>query len=326
MKRQTQVLVIGGGILGCSLLYHLTRLGVGDCVLVEKNELTAGTTWHSAALLSHFSHDSFLATLQLRNTRIYEDLEAETGQPPGFHKVGSIRLALNADQMTECRRFAGMAKVLGIPCELLTPDEVRRLHPLVSLESVVGALHTPADGYVDPAMSTQSFAIGARQGGAEIHRHTKVIGLRQRPGGDWDVETDKGTITAGTVVNASGFWGNEIAAMAGTSLPLVAVELSYVVTDAVPEVDALETELPVLRGLEGSYYVRQERDGMLIGVYEDEPVFWATEGIPPDFGQDLLPRRPGPGREEPGVSHGPCSRSRRGGTQEPHLRPCPAHP
>ena len=289
LKHQTEVLVIGGGITCCSLLYHLTRLGVGDCMLLEKHELTAGTTWHSAALLADFAQDSWHATLHQRTRQIHQGLEKETGQPTGFHRTGSIRLALNADEMTEGRRFAGMAKYLGIPCELITPDDVKKLHPLVSLTGVLGATYTPEDGYVDAAMLTQSYATGARQGGAEIHRHTPVIGLRQRPGGDWDVETEKGTITAGTVVNATGIWGNEIAAMVGVSLPLVPVELSYVVTDAIPEVDALETELPILRGLDGSYYLRQEREGVLIGVYEDAPVFWSLDGIPPDFGQDLLP-------------------------------------
>ena len=293
MKRQTDVLVIGGGILGCSLLYHLTRLGVGDCMVVEKNELTAGTTWHSAACCTHFSSSPFLGALHLRTTSMYEGLEAETGQPSGFHKVGSIRLALDAEQMTECRRFAGMAKALGIAHELLAPDEVKRLYPLVSFKGVVGALYTPDDGHVDPAMATQSFAIGACQGGAEINRHTKVVALAQRPGGEWDVETDQGTITAGVVVNATGLWGAEIAALAGTSLPLVAIELQYLVTEIIAEIAALETELPVLRGLDGPFYLRQERDGILIGVYEEAPVFWATEGIPPDFGQDTLPENLG---------------------------------
>ncbi len=288
MKHQTDNLVIGGGIIGCSLLYHLTRLGVGDCMLIEKNELTAGTTWHSAACCTHFSSSPFLSALHLRTTRMYEGLEAQTGQPSGFHKVGSIRLALDAEQMKECRRFAGIAKVLGIAHEILTPDEVKRLYPPISLEGAVGALYTPDDGHVDPNMATQSFAIGARQGGAEINRHTKVIGLEQRPGGDWDVETDKGTITAGVVVNAAGLWGAEIAALAGASLPLVAIELQYLVTEAIPEITELEGELPVLRGLDGPFYLRQERDGILIGVYEEAPVFWATGGIPPDFGQDTL--------------------------------------
>jgi dimethylglycine dehydrogenase len=280
--------VIGGGIIGCSLLYHLSRLGAGDCLLVEKNELTAGTTWHSAACCTHFSSSPFLSALHLRTTRMYEGLEAKTGQPSGFHKVGSIRLAHDAEQMRECRRYTGMAKALGIAHELLTPIEVKRLYPLISLDGVIGALYTPDDGHVDPNMATQSFAIGARRGGAEINRHTKVVGLAQRPGGDWDVETDKGTITAGVVVNATGLWGAEIAALAGTSLPLVAIELQYLVTEAIPEIASLEAELPVLRGVDGPFYLRQERDGMLIGVYEEAPVFWATGGIPPDFGQDTL--------------------------------------
>ena len=289
MKRQADVVVIGGGIAGCSLLYHLTRLGVGDCMLLEKHELTAGTTWHSAALLGDFSQYAWQAFLHQRTRHLHEELERETGQPIGFHRTGSIRLALNADEMAEGRRFAGMAKFFGIACELITPDDVKKLHPLVSLEGVLGATYTLDDGYVDAAMITQAYATAARQGGAEIHRHTPVTGLRQRLGGKWEVETEKGTITAAIVVNAAGIWGNEIAAMVGVSLPLVPVELSYVVTDAIPEVDALETELPILRGLDGSYYLRQEREGVLIGVYEDAPVFWATDGVPADFGQDLLP-------------------------------------
>ena len=289
MKSHTQILVIGGGIAGCSLLYHLTRLGVGDCALVEKQELTAGTTWHSAACITHFSHSSFISSLHQRTTRMYEELERETGQPTGFHRAGSIRLALSADQMAEIRRFAGFAKRLGIPFELLDPEEVRTLHPLVSLHGVRGALHTPTDGWVDAHQSTHAFAHGARQGGAEIYRHTRVNGLRRRSHGGWDVETDRGTIVAGTVVNAAGFWGNEIAAMAGVSLPLVAVELSYLVTDGISEIRASDRKLPVLRGLDGSYYLRPERDGMLIGVYEDRPVFWNVDGIPADFGQEYLP-------------------------------------
>ena len=289
MKAQTQVLIIGGGIAGCSLLYHLTRLGVGDCALVEKQELTAGTTWHSAACITHFSHSSFISGLHQRTTMMYEELERETGQPTGFHRTGSIRLALSADQLTEIRRFASFAKRLGIPFELLTPEEVRALHPLVSLDGVRGALHTPMDGWVDAHQSTHAFASGARRGGAEIYRHTRVTDLRRRSGGDWEVETDRGTIVACTVVNAAGFWGNETAAMAGVSLPLVAVELSYLVTDGIPAIQALDRELPVLRGLDGSYYLRQERDGMLIGVYENRPVFWNVDGIPADFGQEYLP-------------------------------------
>ena len=289
MKAQTQVLIIGGGIAGCSLLYNLTRLGVGDCALVEKQELTAGTTWHSAACITHFSHSSFISGLHHRTTRMYEALERETGQPTGFHRTGSIRLALSTDQLAEIRRFAGFAERLGIPFELLGPEEVRTLHPLVSLDGVRGALHTPADGWADAHQSTHAFAHGARRGGAEIYRHTRVTGLSRRSGGDWEVETDRGTIVAGTIVNSAGFWGNEIAAMTGVSLPLVAVELSYLLTDGIPEIRALDRELPVLRGLDGSYYLRQERDGMLIGVYEDRPAFWNVGGIPLDFGQEYLP-------------------------------------
>ena len=289
MKQQTKILVIGGGITGCSLLYHLTQLGVDDCMLLEKHELTAGTTWHSAALISDFAQSSWQVALHHRARQSIEKLEEESGLPTGFHRTGSIRLALNAEQLAEGRRFAGIAKYYGIPCELISADEVKKLHPLVSTTGVIGATYTPDDGYVDPHQLTNSYAIAARQAGAEVHRHTLVTGLKQKSGGAWDVETNKGTVSADIVVNCAGIWGNEIAAMVGESLPLVAVELSWVATDAIPEVDALKNELPILRGLDGSYYLRQEREGVLIGVYEDTPAFWSLDGIPPEFGQDLLP-------------------------------------
>ncbi len=289
MKSQARVVVIGGGILGCGLLYHLTKLGWADVVLIEKNELTAGTTWHSAGLCTHFSESVALNPLHLRSTEIYQALEAETGQPGGFHKTGSVRLALDQEQMTEYLRHRANADFLGIVYEMIGPDEIKSLFPLIDLDGVVGAAFTPEDGHVDPSMVTQAFAHGARAGGAEIYRQTKVEGLSRKAGGEWRVVTDKGTIGAEIVVNAAGMWAREIAAMAGVFLPVVPMELQYLVTEAVAEIEDLDAELPVLRELDGEFYVRQEGQGLMVGIYEDEAPFWAVDGIPAEFGQELLP-------------------------------------
>jgi dimethylglycine dehydrogenase len=289
MKSHARVVVIGGGILGCGLLYHLTKLGWRDVVLVEKNELTAGTTWHSAGLCTHFSESVALSPLPLRSTEIYQGLEAETGQPGGFHKTGSVRLALDQEQMTEYLRHRAKADYLGIVFEMIGPDEIKALFPLIDLDGVVGAAHTPEDGHVDPSMVTQAFAHGARAGGAEIYRQTKVEGLSQNAGGEWRVVTDKGTIGAEIVVNAAGMWAPEIGAMAGVSLPVVPMELQYLVTEAVAGIEELDCELPVLRELDGEFYVRQEGRGLMVGIYENEAPFWAVDGIPSQFGQELLP-------------------------------------
>ena len=222
-----------------------------------------------------------------------------------------------------------MAKELGIAHEFHTPDEVTRLYPLVSLKGVVGALYTPDNGHVGPAMATQSLAIGACQRGAEINCHTKVVDFAQRPGGEWDVEIDKGTIAAGVVVNATGLRSDEIAALAGNFLPLVAIQLQHLVTEAIPEVADLETELPVLGGLDGSFYLRQELDGILTGVYEEKPVFWAIDGIPPPrLWSGHLARKPGARRKKRRRCPSPRARPRLGGDQEyqPSVAPPDAPP
>ena len=327
MKAQTQVLIIGGGIAGCSLLYHLTRLGVGDCVLVEKQELTAGTTWHSAACVTHFSHSSFISGLHHRTTRMYEALERETGTADRIssdrqHPAGIERGPAGGDPAVRGLREATRHPVRACSA----PKKVRTLHPLVSLDGVRGALHTPADGWVDAHQSTHAFAHGARRGGAEIYRHTRVTGLGRRSGGDWEVETDRGTIVAGTVVNAAGFWGNEIAAMAGVSLPLVAVELSYLVTDGIPEI----------RGA-GSGAARAARSGRLVlpapGARRDAdrrlrgPARVLERGRHPRGLWSGVPAGgPGAHRGKRDGGHGSRAGARRGRHQEPDLRARSAHP
>lgn len=288
MRQQSRVVVIGGGIAGCSLLYHLTRLGWTDATLVERGELTSGSTWHAAGLCTQYHSSLQLTRLLMRSIELYRSLEAETGQRVDFHQVGSIRLASVPDRLDEYRHAEARARILGLPFELLGRAEVGRLWPLASLDGILGAAYTPTDGYVDPSSVTQALARGARERGATILRRTRVLAIEPRRSGEWDVVTDAGTITAEIVVNAAGQWAPEIARMTGTDLPIVPLEHQYVVTEPIGALVSLEHELPVLRDPERSFYIRQEAGGLLCGPFEPNPLPWAIDGIPPDFGQQLL--------------------------------------
>ena len=289
MKSHTRVLVIGGGILGCSLLYRLTRMGWTDVSLVEKTELTAGTTWHSTGLTALVVDSFAVSKLNALSLSLFSTLEAETGQPVGLRKPGAMRLAKNRGKLAKYVLDSAKARVLGIDFEVIGPKDVKRLFPLLVLDGIRGASYAPEEGYIDAAMATQAFAKGARDGGAKIYRQTRVTGLEQSRAGDWRVTTDKGTVDAEIVVNATGFWAPEIAAMAGVSLPIIAMERQYLVTDTVPEIKARDVELPVVRDDDWPFYFKQEGDGFLFGVHEAGTPFCFEDGIPPDFGQELLP-------------------------------------
>ncbi|MDP6882874.1 MAG: FAD-dependent oxidoreductase, partial [Rhodospirillales bacterium] len=285
----TRVLVIGGGILGCSLLYRLTRMGWTDVVLVEKSELTAGTTWHSTGLTSLVVDSVGISKLNALSLGLYSTLEAETGQPTGLRKPGAMRLAKDSETMARYASDSAKARIFDIDYQLIGPKEVGRLFPLMALDGIRGACYEPEGGYVDAAMATQAFARGARDGGAKIYRQTRVTGLEQKRAGDWRVTTDKGRIEAEIVVNATGFWAPEIAALAGVSLPIIPMERQYLITDTIPEVEARDVELPVVRDDTWPFYFKQEGDGFLFGVHEAGTPFCFEDGIPPDFGQELLP-------------------------------------
>jgi dimethylglycine dehydrogenase len=289
MLAQARVVIIGGGIAGCSLLYHLTRLGWRDVALVERNELTAGSTWHAAGNTPHF--DTSLAVMRLNkaSTDLYARLEAETGQPTGFRPVGSIRLALERDRVDQFRHLAGVARHAGFPFEVIGPNEIVHHFPFLDPAGVLAGAHTPEDGYTDPASTTHALAKGARDAGAKILRHTKVTAVRPRREGGWTVETTGGAIVAGIVVNAAGTWAKEVGAMVGLDLPIVSMEHQYLVTDTIPEVVAHGKPFPLVRDPEASFYLRPEGQGMLFGPYEHGGRPWGVDGIPPDFGQELLP-------------------------------------
>lgn len=289
MKSHTQVVVIGGGIIGCSILYHLTRMGWRDVVLLEREELTAGSTWHAAASTHRMHGNPNIAKLQSYSNKLHSELEAETGQSCGIHKAGGLYLASSRARMDELKIQAGRAKYQGFEFSLVTTEEIKCLNPLVETNGLYGGMFDPEDGHVDPSGVPHALAKGARQRGAEIYRQTEVIETIQTESGGWRVVTNQGTIEAEVVVNAAGLWGREVAALAGAYLPMVPMEHQYVVSEAIDAVAGLAKEMPLTRDYDYEFYMRQEGDGLLIGAYEKDGRHWSINGTPLDFGQELLP-------------------------------------
>ena len=289
MKSHAQVVVIGGGLVGCSILYHLAKLGCSDVVLLERDELTSGSTWHAAAG-THGLHDTNnISRLQYYTMKLYGELESETGQSCGIHQPGSIYLACNKDRVHQLRIQAAKASAFDAEFYEISRTEILDLHPLLEIDNVLCGMFEPLAGHVDPSGVTQAYASGARQRGAEIHRFAAVLETNPRADGGWDVVTAKGTVHADFVVNAAGLWAREVAAMAGFSLPLMAMEHQYFVTEEIPAIAELERELPGVADRDQEYYLRQEGNGLLVGAYEVDGRFWSEHGTPMDFGHDLLP-------------------------------------
>jgi len=289
MKTHAQAVVIGGGLVGCSILYHLAKLGWRDVVLLERDELTSGSTWHAAANL-HGLHDvNNVSHLQYYTMRLYKELEAETGQSCGVFQPGSLYLAQTEAREHQLRLQEAKARQFGVAFHEVSREEAERLHPFVDLEGVRCIMYEADGGNVDPSGVTHAYAAGARRMGAEIHRFTPVTATRPQPDGTWVVETPKGEIRADWVVNAAGLWAREVGRMAGIDLPLQPTEHQYFVTDTIPEVAALGRRLPSIADRDGEYYLRQEGQGLLIGAYEKDVRLWAEDGTPPDFGHDLFP-------------------------------------
>ncbi|NBD29471.1 MAG: FAD-dependent oxidoreductase [Alphaproteobacteria bacterium] len=289
MRTHAQAVIIGGGVIGCSILYHLAKAGWTDVVLLERDELTSGSTWHAAANI-HGLHDSTnISRIQHYTMQLYKDLEAETGQGCGVFQPGSLYLAQTEAREHQLRLQAAKAKYYGMNFHEVGRDEAERLHPLVDFDGIRCIMFEPDGGNVDPSGVTNAYALGARRMGAEIHRFTPVTATVQQPDGTWIVETPKGNIQADWVVNAAGLWGREVAALAGIELPLQPTEHQYFVTETMAEIDALDRRLPSVADRDGEYYLRQEAKGLLIGAYERDMRFWAEEGTPLDFAHDLFP-------------------------------------
>jgi len=272
MKTHARVVVIGGGVVGVSTLYHLAKKGWSDVVLIERKELTSGSTWHAAGLLPLFNLSYSVGQIHKYSVRLYQTLERETGQHVGFKKVSNIRLACTADRMDEYRYYAGVAATIGVDVRFLTAEQVKEIWPLYNPAGIIGAIQHPEDGYIQPADLTQALAKGARAGGAEINRNTTVIGIAARPSGEWVVQTDKGDIVCEHVVSATGNFARQTGAMVGLDVPVLPVQHQYLLTEPHPAIQERHRkglpEMGVLRESDASYYMREENMGLLLGPYE----------------------------------------------------------
>ncbi len=272
MRTHARVVVIGGGVVGVGTLYHLAKKGWSDVVLVERKELTSGSTWHAAGLLPLFNMSYSVGQIHKYSVKLYGELEAETGQHAGFSKVSNIRLARTPDRWDEFMYYAGIAETIGVKVNILTPQQVKDIWPLCETDGIIGAIQHPDDGYIQPADLTQAMAKGARARGAEIYRNTVVTGIEQKSNGEWIVKTDKGDITAEHIVSASGNFARKTGAMVGLDIPVIPVEHQYIVTEPHPLIRERQAkglpEMGVLREADSSWYMREENGGLLLGPYE----------------------------------------------------------
>jgi dimethylglycine dehydrogenase len=272
MKTQARVVVIGGGVVGVSTLYHLAKKGWSDVVLVERKELTSGSTWHAAGLLPLFNLSYSVGQIHKYSVKLYGEVEAETGQHVGFSKVSNIRLARTKDRWDEFMYYAGIAETIGVKVNKLNPQQLKELWPLCEIDGIIGAIQHPDDGYIQPADLTQALAKGARNRGAEIYRNTTVTAIEQLPTSEWLVKTDKGDITCEHVVSCSGNFARKTGAMVGLDIPVIPVEHQYIVTEPSPLIRERHAkglpEMGVLREADSSWYLREENGGFVLGIYE----------------------------------------------------------
>ena len=290
MNHEVQVAIIGGGAMGVGLLYHLAHEGWTDTVLLEKGELTSGSTWHAAGLVPHFIGSLNMAKVHAEAPRLYARLEEETGLTAGWHPTGAIRLALNDTEIDWFRYVQGVLDLVGVESHLLTPSEILEHQPLLNVDDVKLGFWTPNDGWSDPSSSTNAMARGARLLGANIERHTLVTAMKQLADGRWEVVTDKGRLVAEHVVNAAGCYAPQLGQMVGYDVPIVSVIHQYLVTEAIPEVAELNFDLPVIRDPRASCYYRREIDGLIVGPYERSGAkTYGVEGIDWDLTFYLTP-------------------------------------
>ena len=299
MKSHARVVVIGGGVVGVSTLYHLTRKGWSDVVLLERSELTAGSTWHAAGLLPLFNMSYTVGQLHKYSVDLYKRLPAETGQDVSFHVTGNLRLATCSERMDEYHKYCGTANTIGVPFEIISPAEVAKLWPLINLgdgaatAKIVGALYHPHDGHIAPADLTMALRKGARAAGAEINEHTEVTAVARTASGEWRVSTNKGEIVAEHVVCATGNYARQTGRMFGLNVPAIPVEHQYILFEESPKLKAYRAaggrELAVLRESDQSYYLREERMGWILGPYEHGAPARFADGVPDWFGKSLFP-------------------------------------
>src|SRR5262245_20116476 len=284
MRDRARAVVIGGGVGGCSVLYWLARLGWGDVVLLERADLTSGSTFHSAGLVGQLRSSLSLTKMMMSSVDLYRSLEDEVGLETGWKEVGSLRLASSEERMEEIARQAGWAKTFGLPLELVSPAEAQRLFPPMTTDGVLGAAYLPTDGYIDPSQLTLALAEGARRRGAEVNTGTRVTGIRLERGRVQGVETDRGEIETEIVVNAGGMYAHELGALASVNVPIVPMAHEYLVTKP----SGLPIDMPTMRDPSLLVYFRPESGGLIMGGYERHCAPWGLDGIPADFNSRLL--------------------------------------
>ncbi|WP_136657799.1 FAD-dependent oxidoreductase [Nitratireductor sp. XY-223] len=290
MQSHAKVVIIGGGVVGCSILFHLAKFGWRDVVLLERNELTSGSSWHAAGQIHTISSDPNISRLQGYTINLYREIEELSGQSCGMHSTGGFYLASNQDWYDYLKRERSKARYMGLDQEFISVEEAARRHPLIDPSRYVAALWDPLDGDIDPSGVTYAYAKAARHYGGTYHTHTPVIETSQKPDGSWDVVTPNGTINAEYIVNAGGLWAREVGHLSGVDLPVQPMEHHYLITEAIPEIVERDPEdrLPAGIDYEGNIYFRQERQGMLLGTYEPRSTPWKVGGTPQDFGHELL--------------------------------------
>ena len=290
MKDQARVVVIGGGVVGCSILFHLAKMGWKDVVLLERDELTSGSSWHAAGQIHTISSDPNISRLQDYTINLYKEIEETSGHSVGMHSTGGYYLASNQSWYDYLKRERSKARSMGLEQEFVSLDEVVEKHPLINPENYVAALWDPLDGDIDPSGVTYAYAKSARVHGAEFYTHTPVIETNQRVDGSWDVVTEKGNIHAEHIVNAGGLWARELGRMSGIHLPVVPMEHHYLITEEIDKITSLPEgqRLPACIDYEANIYFRQERSGLLLGTYEPQSTPWSLDGTPQTFGHDLL--------------------------------------
>ena len=293
MRSHARVVVIGGGVVGCSVLYHLARAGWTDAMLLERSELTSGSTWHAAGGCHTINGDPNVAKLQKYTIELYREIEELSGQATGFHMTGGVMLASTPERFDWLKSMSAKGRYQDIETEVITPEQAHEIMPLLDPAQFVGGLRTVVDGHLDPSGVTWAYAKSARKLGAEYHQHTLVTGIERQASGEWLVRTDKGDVTAEHIVNAGGLWAREVGRMVGLELPVLAMEHMYLLTEDMPEVAEINAatgkEVVHAVDFDGELYLRQERGGMLMGTYEKACVPWSERTTPWEFGHELLP-------------------------------------
>jgi len=290
METHAKVVIIGGGVVGCSILFHLAKFGLKDCILLERKELTSGSSWHAAGNVHVISNDPNISRLMAYTIRLYKEIEEISGHSTGFKPSGGFYLASNEVWDDYLKRERSKARYMGLDQEFISLEEVAKLNPLIDPKRYISALWDPIDAEVDPSGVTYAFAKAAKVHGGKYYTNTVVKDTKQKPDGTWDVITDKGNINAEMVINAGGLWAREVGQMAGINLPVQPMEHHYLITEAIPEIEAMSEgkRLPVGTDFEGNIYFRQEGKGMLLGTYEQKSTPWKVEGTPMSFGHELL--------------------------------------